>query len=378
METPLLKHCSLSASRALYRALLRPIIFRFDSESVHNFFVALGEKIGKSRTARNVARSLWSVASPLLGQHIHGIHFKNPVGLAAGFDYDAKLMRVLPSVGFGFETVGTVTNHPYAGNDFPRLGRLVRSRSLMVNKGLKNDGVSAVLDRTEEEKFEIPVGLSIGPTNSPNTSSTDKAIADVIAAFHRAEHDTSPFAYYELNISCPNLAKGADFYAPKHLDDLLAAVTSLKLKKPLFVKMPIEKSEKETMAMIEVIATHSVEGIVIGNLQKNRLDSSLDPGEVARYPRGYFSGKPTEQKSNELIRLAFKQYGKRLTIIGCGGIFSAEDAYHKIRLGASLVQLITGLIFEGPQLAGSINAQLVKFLERDGYKNIAEAVGVDT
>jgi dihydroorotate dehydrogenase len=129
--------------------------------------------------------------------------------------------------------------------------------------------------------------------------------------------------------------------------------------------------------MLKVISDFEVAGVIFGNLQKNRKDKSLNAQEVKKFPIGNFSGKPTEQRSNELIQLAYRKYGKQLIIIGCGGIFSAEDAYKKIRLGASLVQLVTGLIFEGPSLVAQINLELVKLLQKDGFSNISQAVGKD-
>jgi dihydroorotate dehydrogenase len=129
--------------------------------------------------------------------------------------------------------------------------------------------------------------------------------------------------------------------------------------------------------MLTAVIEFPVSGVIFGNLQKDRNHPSLDPKEVARYPKGNFSGKPTEERSNELIRLAYREYGKRLVVIGCGGVFNAEDAYKKIRLGATAVQLITGLIYEGPQLVASINAELPRLLKKDGFSNVSEAIGKD-
>lgn len=141
--------------------------------------------------------------------------------------------------------------------------------------------------------------------------------------------------------------------------------------------MPIEQTDEEIAKMLEVIVSFSVSGVIFGNLQKDRKDKALVLEEVKKYPVGNFSGKPTEQRSNELISLAYKKYGKKLVIIGCGGIFSASDAYRKIKLGATLVQLITGLVFEGPQLIAEINLSLDKLLRKDGFSNISEAIGKD-
>ena len=167
------------------------------------------------------------------------------------------------------------------------------------------------------------------------------------------------------------------FYPPENLRELLKAVTALNPKKPMFIKMPITESDTDVHKMLEVITQFPVQGVIFGNLQKDRSHPDLLPEEVALHGKGNFSGKPTEKRSNELIKLAYKTFGKKLVIIGCGGVFSAEDAYTKIKSGASLVQLITGLIFMGPQLAAQINLELPRLLEKDGFKNISEAIGAD-
>ncbi len=361
----------------LYRLAVRPLLFLADSEKVHGQLTAVGEYLGKTKFLKSILRRLWRTEDPALRETLHGITFASPVGLAAGFDYEARLVGILPALGFGFETIGTITNKPYEGNSSPRLGRLVKSRSLLVNKGFKNLGIYQTLRKLAPDQFEIPVGLSIGKTNALMPMTQEEAVFDVVSVFKSAESSHVPFNYYELNISCPNLYGDVEFYTLGHLNGLLARVTELKLSKPLFIKMPIEKSDKETMDMLDAIISYPVQGVIIGNLQKNRLDPSLDQNEVRQYAKGYFSGKPTEKRSNELIRLAYKNYGDKLTIIGCGGVFSPEDAYAKIKLGASLIQLITGLIYVGPQLPAQINLGLAKLLQRDGFSHISQAIGID-
>jgi dihydroorotate dehydrogenase subfamily 2 len=350
-------------------------LFKFDAEAVHDLFIKTGRSLGKYTITQKIAGVLWNYKNSSLEQNISGINFKNPIGLAAGFDYEGSLTQILPSVGFGLETVGTITNGSYEGNAKPRLGRLIKSKSLLVNKGFKNLGMEQTLKKIKGSHFKIPVGLSIGVTNTSTLANQNEAILDIVKAFETAENSGIPFSYYELNISCPNLQVSVEFYSPNSLDELLSAVTKNKLSRPLFVKMPIDKTNAEVISMFEVIVKHPVTGVIFGNLQKNKLDLSLDQAEVGRFSKGFFSGKPTEKRSNELISFAYKAYGHKLIIIGCGGVFSAEDAYKKIKLGASLVQMITGMIFEGPQVISDINLGLAKLLQADGYTNISEAVG---
>ena len=227
--------------------------------------------------------------------------------------------------------------------------------------------------------FEFPLGVSIGKTNSVEVAGTQKdAVEDVVEAFQKFEKARLRNNYYELNISCPNLKGGVSFYPPKELNALLNAIGKLKIKKPVLVKMPIEKSDREALEMLDVIVKHKwITGVIFGNLQKDRKDPSFVQDEIKQAGVGNFSGKPTFRRSNELIKLAYSEYGKKLIIIGCGGVFTAEDAYRKIRLGATLIQMITGMIFEGPQRITQINRGLVDLLQADGYSNISEAVGVD-
>lgn len=367
-------------SEVIYKNLLKKIFFRMEPEVIHNAITDLGNKFGEINIIRNILSSQFKIEDKSLRQSIVGIKFENPVGLAAGFDYEAKLTQIFPSLGFGFETLGTITNLPYEGNDKPRLGRLPKSKSLMVNKGFRNLGAKTTSKILSGLSFDIPIGISIGKSNRPECDTKTQSITDIIKAFTIFEKSTVKHAYYELNISCPNLHGNVSFYKPKSLKELLCEVDKLHIKRPIFVKMPLENTDNEIIQMLNVISKYSPKAIILSNLSKNRNNKWLRIEEVNKFPKGIgsFSGKPTQQRSNELIQLAYKNFEKRFVIIGCGGIFSAEDAYEKILLGASLVQLITGLVFEGPQIAPQINSGLISLLKRDGFKNISEAVGTKT
>lgn len=361
----------------VYQYLFRPILFLIDPETVHVKTVNFAETLGKYELAKFIIGQAFQVDHPSLKQKIAGIEFDKPVGLAAGFDYEARLTQILPSLGFGFATVGTITNMPYAGNPKPRLGRLPHSLSLMVNKGFKNFGADETIKKISNYKFQIPIGISIGRTNSQDLPTQKQSVKDIVTAFTLFENSNVKHSYYELNISCPNLFGNVSFYPVKNLKELLTGVEKLKLKKPVFVKMPIEKANREALRMLDLISNFTIKGVIFGNLQKNRKDPSLDPNELKKFKVGNFSGKPTEKRANELISLAYKHFKKRFVIVGCGGIFSGQDAYNKIRLGASLVQLITGLIYRGPQLIVQINLELIDLLKKDGFKNISAAIGTD-
>ncbi len=362
----------------LYRFTGKPAFFLLDPEWVHDNAMYFGNIFGSSKIIRNIFAFIFKYNHPALKQELVGLKFVTPVGMAAGYDYTASFPGILPSIGFGFETVGTITNHASEGNPKPRLGRLIKSRSLMVNKGFRNPGADAIVAKLARRKFELNLGISIGVTNTAKITTLEQAIEDVTKAFKTFEGSKVNNAYYELNISCPNLQTNVSFYDSKGLKMLLDAVAKLRLRKPLFIKMPIDKTNVEVKRMLDIITTYKIAGVIFGNLQKNRKDPALLATEVSKWGKGNFSGKPTFKRSNELIAYAYRHYGRKLIVIGCGGIFSPEDAYTKIKLGASVVQLITGMIFMGPQLIGQINRGLVELLQKDGYKHISEAIGADS
>ena len=361
----------------IYQNITKRVLFLFDPELVHNFITSQAQFIGRFKTPNKILSKFFAKKSPMIKQKIAGIEFKSPMGLAAGFDYEAKLTQILPPVGFGFNTVGTITNLAYDGNPPPMLGRLPKSKSLMVNKGFKNKGAKITSEKLAKLDFKIPLGISIGKTNTTRVETQKTAIEDVLLAFKIFEDSNIKNLYYELNISCPNLLGNISFYPPKNLDELLSGVDKLKLEKPVFIKMPISKTNDQTLKMLDVIVKHKAAGVIFGNLLEDRNNPALDVIEVSKFKKGNFSGLPTQKRSDELIKLAYKKYGKKLIIIGCGGIFSAADAYRKIKLGASLVQLITGLIYEGPLLVAKINGELPNLLKKDGFKNISEAIGAN-
>lgn len=358
-----------------YKKILKPFFFLFDAELVHNGMVTIGEILGSSYLTKKIMKLIFAKKYSRLHQKLCDIVFYSPIGLSAGFDYEAKLTQITPALGFGFQSVGTITNHSYEGNPTPRLGRLPKSKSLMVNKGFKNQGAKTIAQKLQNYGFEIPIGISIGRTNSKNIDTVKKAIEDIVKAFKTFEKSKVRHAYYELNISCPNLYGSVSFYSKQNLQKLLTAIDNLSLSLPVFVKMPIEKTDLEVLDMLSIIVKHTIAGIIIGNLQKNRKDPALYKHEVAQFSKGNFSGKPTEQRANELISLAYKNYGKELLIIGCGGVFNAHDAYTKLKLGASLIQLITGMVYNGPQLIAQINHDLNTMLKDDGYSSIHEVIG---
>lgn len=363
----------------IYKKIIKPILFKFKADDVHNFFLKRGRLLGNMDFAKKIIHKFFSYKNEILSQDVAGIKFDNPLGLAAGFDYDADLIDILPSVGFGFHTVGTVTHLSYDGNPRPMLGRLPKSKSLLVNKGFKSMGMESVLAKIGSKRSgSIPLGLSIGSTNQAYKKIEDM-VEDVCLSFEQALK-VDYFDYYELNISCPNLINVENlkekFDDPVGFAILLNKLSYLNINKPLFIKMHAEKSTEESLALLDVAEKYKwITGVIMSNLVKNRDNKLFDREEVMNADRGNFSGKPTEELSNNLISEVYKKYKDRFIIIGCGGVFTGRDAYEKIKRGATLIQMVTGMVYEGPSVIGKINKELASLLKKDCYENISEAVG---
>jgi dihydroorotate dehydrogenase len=354
----------MKASGNFYRKVVKPVCFRFDPERVHNAFITTGSILGSNPLTRGIASMALDYENPILEQRLMGINFRNPVGLSAGFDKDGKAAMIMRSVGFGFADVGSVTAMPCRGNSGKRLTRFPDRKSILVNLGLNNRGAMAVHESLMNKDTGIPMIVSAAKTNSIETIEPHIGMADYLFTIDTFKDIADVF---ELNISCPNAFGGEDFAKPDLFDILTLEISKLKLRQPVIVKMSPDLTRKNIDRIVEIAAKHDISGFVLSNLNKKH-----DLG------KGGLSGKAVEGKANDLLSYVYRKnlsHKKRFTLIGAGGIFSADDAYTKIKLGANLVQLITGMIYNGPQLIGEINCGLAELLERDEYKNIGEAVG---
>jgi len=360
-----------------YKSVVKPIMFLQDAESVHNRITYLGEELGKHFLTQKLCSSVFEYKHSSLTQNVVGLNFNNPVGLSAGFDYNGHLAEIVPSVGFGFNTVGTVTAHAYAGNSGLRLGRLPKSKSLLVNKGFKSDGAEVVRNRLRQKNLTNKmVGLSVGSSNVTEVDTIGKSVEDYAKTFSLFR-DEAYIKYFELNISCPNTKLAEGFFNVNNFKLLLSEIKKINIQKPVFVKMPNEINFEQVDEIVKMAINFGVNGFILSNLVKNRNNPLFDQSEVNKFKNnlGNFSGRPTYDGSNKLIEYVYRKYGLDTIIIGCGGIFSALDAYTKTKLGASLVQMITGVIYEGPEIIGEINEGLAHLLKNDGYQNISEAIG---
>lgn len=360
-----------------YHGIAKPVLFKASPDSVHTRTTQLTYAFGSVPGAARALHAVNTRRRPALVSAWKGRIFSSPVGLSAGFDKNGRTVPVMHAVGFGFATVGSVTSEVCVGNARPWFYRLPKTQSLVVNVGLANDGVRRVLQRLhalpKRLQNDYPVVLSVARTNSAEASGVDEGIADYVTSVKEAKNSPA-VSFIELNISCPNAYGGETYTTPALLEKLLSAVDAVGAPQPVLVKMPVDSAWPDFKKLLDVIVKHKVEGVTIANLTKKR--EKIDFKEpLPDTVKGNLSGAPTRGLSTALIRKTYQSYGDKLTIIGVGGIFTAEDAYEKITNGATYVELITGLIFNGPGVVEDINKGLVRLLKQDGFTHISEAVG---
>jgi dihydroorotate dehydrogenase len=350
--------------------IFKKILFQFDPERVHDFVIRNLKFFSKSKCFLKTVNFIFNYENKVLEQNILGLNFKNPIGLAAGFDKNAELVNFWPSLGFGFIEVGSITAQFSLGNPKPRLWRLKKDKGLVVYYGLKNDGAKKISERLKNFKSVIPLGISIARTNSPETVELQAGINDYLIT---SKYFKDIGDYFTINISCPNAFGGQTFMNPEMLKLLLKEFSKLNISKPIFLKLAPDVSKEDLDKIIKIAEEYKmINGFICTNLTKKRNLNLLEKN----IPNvGGISGQPLKNLANDVISYIYQKTMGKYIIIGVGGVASAEDAYQKIKLGASLIQLITGMIFEGPQLINQINYDLVKLLKKDGFSSISEAVG---
>ena len=364
----------------LYPAV-RPLLFRLDAERAHH--AAMRAARWAQAAGRPVVRSVFGFEDERLAQQCWGLPFRNPLGLAAGFDKNAELAPFWEALGFGFVEVGSVSAQPAPGNPKPRAFRLPADEALVNRMGLNNDGAEAVAERLRRvvPRLRTPLGINIVKTHDPAILG-EAAVEDFRRSFRRL----APLAgYVALNISCPNTTEGKTFERPEALDPLLTAVfderAALGRAVPVLVKLsPPAHTGIDTGAvdaLVDVARAHGVDGLIAVNTASDRSGLRTADSVVERIGRGGLSGVPLAARAEALVRYLYRATDGALPIVGVGGIDSAEAAYARIRSGASLLQLYTGLVYHGPGLVKRIKQGLVECLARDGFDRLADAVGVD-
>jgi len=364
----------------LYTHIAKPVFFMLPPDTAHSMLLGFGSRLRSVAPVKALMSSSWAYKNErVLSQTRHGVHFVNPIGLSAGFDKNIELPPVLKAIGFGFMEAGSITALPTEGNARPWFQRLVYTESLIVHAGLANQGVAKIMARLARYPVhtfnDFPLNISIAYTNDKAVQNEQQSIDDYVESARQVQHNGRA-SMITLNISCPNTYGGEPFTSPAKLEKLLSRIDDLGLDEPLFLKMPSDLNWRQFNNLLKVARNHKVAGLTICNLAKTR--HAVDARDKTRpLIAGGLSGAPVRDLSNALIEKTYAQYGRRFTIIGVGGVFTAEDAYAKIKLGASLVELITGMIYFGPQRIGQINRDLAILVQQDGYTSIEEAIGAD-
>ena len=358
----------------LYKYILKPLIFLWEPEEAHSKLKVLGKILQSNFITRYISSILFGYGNKKLNITVDGVKYKNPVGLSAGFDKDGELGFIYPHISFGLAELGSFTGEYCAGNAGNRLWRLKKSRSILVWYGLNNRGAEKIAEELKDKKFKLPIGISAAKSNIETNFDLDVSIKDYMKTYN-AFRDIGD--YYTINISCPNTQDGEPFVDPKNMKALCDAINKDRVKdKPVYVKLAANLSRPEIKAIVTTCMANGIDGFVCSNLEKER-DPAKNPDvkDPMPYHKGAMSGQPLQRRATEQIRYVYRLTQGKTTIIGVGGIFTAKDAYEKITSGASLLHMITAMIFDGPQTMSEINRGLVKLLKKDGFDNISQAVG---
>ncbi|MBG6128782.1 dihydroorotate dehydrogenase [Aquimarina sp. EL_43] len=341
----------------MYKFLLRPLLFLFDPENVHHFTFRMIRFFSKIPLVPLVFRNLYKVDDPRLEREIFGLKFNNPVGLAAGFDKNAVLYNELANFGFGFIEIGTVTPKGQEGNPKKRLFRLKEDRGIINRMGFNNKGLEAVVNQLRKNKGKLIIGGNIGKNTDTLPEHYTKDYLECFRILH-------PYVdYFVLNVSCPNVGSHAKLNDKEYLNELIVAVQeenrTFEKQKPIVLKIAPDLNTNQLDEIIELVADTNLDGVIASNTSVTRKGLKTSENRLNAIGNGGLSGQPIKNKSTEVIKYLSEKSNKAFPIIGVGGIHSATDAIEKLEAGASLVQLYTGFIYEGPKLIRDINKAIL-------------------
>ncbi len=355
----------------VYRSLVRPILFRLPPETAHELALH-----SLPLFCKFVERPF---ESPMLNTDLFNLRFRNPVGLAAGFDKDGVALESLAALGFGFIEAGTLTLHAQPGNPKPRMFRLAADQALINRAGFNNSGAAAFVKRVEHRRPDCVLGISIGKSK---ITPLEEATADYLGSFELVYKFAD---YVAINVSSPNTPQLRELQQSEQLTSLLVELQTRNraLQKrhgrltpvPLLVKISPDLERRDLEMIVEVIERLQIDGIIATNTTISRDHLRTDKSRVEACGAGGLSGKPLTTRATQMIAALYRLTGGRIPLIGVGGIFTAEDAWEKICAGASLIQVYTGFIYKGPSIVRQINEGLVEILRREGFAKIDEAVG---
>jgi dihydroorotate dehydrogenase len=354
-----------------YQKIIQPVLFRMPPETAHEFGlealkIGLVNKFLQKKIAGKFSCNEFGELKRF------GLTFKNPFGIAAGFDKNAVVANQLAAIGFGFIEVGTVTFHAQPGNEKPRLFRLPQDKALINRAGFNNEGTIKAVERLKKSRPACVLGVNIGKSK---IVPVEEATEDYLKSFELVH----PVAdYIAVNVSSPNTPNLRDLQRAENLGELLTALQKKNnelSEKPLLVKIAPDLSESEIETIVDVSLKLNLAGIIATNTTVSRENLKTNQTEIEKIGQGGLSGKPLQNRSNEVIKQIYKYSKGNLPIIGVGGIFSPEDAFEKIAAGACLVQAYTGFIYQGITFARDINFGLAKILKEKGFQHLDEAIG---
>ncbi|MCH3882290.1 quinone-dependent dihydroorotate dehydrogenase [Tenacibaculum aquimarinum] len=342
----------------MYKLLIRPIFFLFDPEKIHYFTFSLVKFMSKIPGVSAIFRSLYQINDKKLERNLFGLTFKNPVGLAAGFDKNAVLYNELANFGFGFIEIGTVTPKGQIGNPKQRLFRLKDDKGIINRMGFNNEGLAIAIEQLKKNKGKILIGGNIGKNTA---TSPENYTADYLECFKGLHPHVD---YFVLNVSCPNVSSHAKLEDVDYLKELITEVQKLNNKqekqKPILLKIAPDLNNQQLDEIIELVAVTKIDGVIASNTSVNRDNLKASEESLNAIGNGGVSGQPIKERSTKVIKYLADNSNKSFPIIGVGGVHSAEDALEKLNAGADLIQVYTGFIYEGPGLIKKINKAILK------------------
>ncbi|WP_210130005.1 quinone-dependent dihydroorotate dehydrogenase [Staphylococcus sp. GDX8P54P] len=350
--------------------LIKPLLFKFDPEKAHSMTIDALKLAQKRAFLLPVMHKLFNYEDPSLTQTIKGITFNNPIGLAAGFDKSCEVPKALENVGFGALELGGITPKPQDGNPKPRMYRLVEDNALINRMGFNNIGMNRALWNLRRHSYAIPVGLNVGVNK---TTPYNDRYQDYIKVIDTFKADVS---FFTVNISSPNTENLQSFHDKDEFSMLCNALKNFKahteVNVPIFLKLTSDL-ELDGFKTILPAITETFDGMILANTTRQR-DGLTSANKVED---GGLSGRPLFKRNLELVKWAYQQTKGEFLIIGTGGIFSAKDAIQMMRNGASLVQIYSSLVIEGPGLTKKINKDIAAYLKQHQYNNVSDIIGLD-
>jgi len=363
----------------LWQHLLRPILFRFDPEWTHYFSMGTFGIANRVWPVDSLTRKCFCIQDSALNTECLGLRFDNPIGLAAGFDKDARWYRPLSSLGFGHVEVGTITAHPQPGNPRPRLFRLVKDRAIINRMGFNNKGSEFAADSFKRsDKPDCVLGINIGKSKiTPIEGAVDDYLQSLDRLYEFAD-------YVTINVSSPNTPGLRQLQDREPLLNLLSQLTARSKEisrergcdaRPILLKIAPDLNEHQLDDIVQILIESKADGVIATNTTVSRVGLKTPPARVEEIGAGGLSGQPLSLQSRNVVKHLYSQLQGSIPVIGVGGIMNGDDAWHMICSGASLIQVYTGFIYGGPGFVAGLNRFLSRRLRESGYSNISEAVG---